>query len=252
MEPLLEISDLHKAYGSLTVLDGVNVTVDSGQVVVVIGPSGCGKSTLLRCINGLEPIQSGSIRLGGEQITSPKTDWSKVRQRIGMVFQDYELFPHMTVMDNILLAPMRVQHRRKAEAATEAEQLLNRVGLIDKKAVYPRQLSGGQKQRIAIVRSLILHPELMLFDEVTAALDPEMVREVLDCLVELAEDGMTMLIVTHEMSFARAVADEVLLIDEGRVAEIAPPEQFFTHPESERAKTFLASLEFSPRKESHA
>jgi len=252
MQPLLKISHLHKEYGPLTVLDDVNLTVDSGQVVVVIGPSGCGKSTLLRCVNGLEPIQSGMITLSGEEISLPKTDWSKVRQRIGMVFQDYELFPHMTVMDNILLAPTKVQHRTKAEAAAEAEQLLNRVGLIDKKDAYPRQLSGGQKQRIAIVRALILHPELMLFDEVTAALDPEMVREVLDCLVELAEDGMTMLIVTHEMSFARAVADEVLLIDEGRVAEIAPPEQFFAHPESERAKTFLASLEFAPRRESHA
>ena len=243
---------MYKAYGALKVLNGVNLDVAPGEVVVVIGPSGCGKSTLLRCVNGLEPIGSGTIRLDGEEITSPGTNWSAIRQRVGMVFQDYELFPHMNVLDNILLAPMRVQHRKRADATTEAEHLLNRVGLIDKRQAYPRQLSGGQKQRIAIVRSLILHPELMLFDEVTAALDPEMVREVLDCLVELAEDGLTMLIVTHEMGFARAIADQVLLLDQGRVAELAGPEQFFTHPQSERAKSFLASLEFTSRRGSHA
>lgn len=245
--PLLSIEGLRKSYGDLQVLDGIDLGVERGRVLVVVGPSGCGKSTLLRCVNGLEAIQGGAIRLDGDVISGPKTDWSEVRQRIGMVFQNYELFTHLTVLDNILLAPLKVQRRRRPEATAEAEALLARVGLASKRDAYPQQLSGGQKQRIAIVRSLILHPELMLFDEVTAALDPEMVREVLDVIAELAADGMTMMIVTHEMSFARAVADQIMLIDDGRVAEQAPPEQFFAAPESERARAFLASLEF-PRK----
>ncbi|MDR1186315.1 MAG: amino acid ABC transporter ATP-binding protein [Bifidobacteriaceae bacterium] len=259
--PLLAIEGLRKSYGDLLVLDGIDLAVAHGETTVIVGPSGCGKSTLLRCINGLEPIQGGAISLGGQiiarpatnraatrPITTPKTDWSRLRQRVGMVFQDYELFPHLTVLQNIVLAPLKVQRRRRPEATAEAEALLERVGLQDKRNAYPRQLSGGQKQRIAIVRALVLHPEVMLFDEVTAALDPEMVREVLDVLVELAADGMTMLIVTHEMPFARAVADSVVLLDSGRVAEQAPPEQFFTNPSSERAKAFWSSLEFTPRK----
>lgn len=205
----------------------------------MIGPSGCGKSTFLRCMNGLEQIQSGQILLDGEVITEGKTNWPKVRQKIGMVFQNYELFPHMSVIDNIILGPVKVQGRSKKEAVAEAEKLLERVGLYDKKDAYPRQLSGGQKQRVAIVRALILKPEILLMDEITAALDPEMVREVLDVVVELAAEGYTMLIVTHEMQFARAVADKIVFLDGGKIVEEAPPEKFFTQPETDRARRFL-------------
>ncbi|MDR0960099.1 MAG: amino acid ABC transporter ATP-binding protein [Propionibacteriaceae bacterium] len=244
---MLSITGLRKSYGELLVLDGIDVEVHRGEVVVVVGPSGCGKSTLLRCLNGLEPIQGGKIQLGDQVLSDPGTDWTKARQRIGMVFQDYELFGHLNVLDNIVLAPLHVQKRSRAEAVDEAMALLERVGLPEKAAAFPKELSGGQKQRIAIIRSLILHPELMLFDEVTAALDPEMVREVLDVIGELADEGMTMVLVTHELSFARAVADQIILLDAGHVAEASDPETFFTHPESERARTFLASLEFAPR-----
>ena len=243
-EKLLEIYHLHKDYGNGAVLKDVSLDIHKGEVLVLIGPSGCGKSTFLRCMNGLEQIQSGEIRLDKEVITDPKTKWSEVRQKIGMVFQSYELFPHMTVINNILLGPLKVQKKEKKEAEKEAEQLLERVGLLDKKDAYPRQLSGGQKQRVAIVRALIMKPEILLFDEVTAALDPEMVREVLDVMLELAKEGSTMVIVTHEMQFARAVADRIVFLDGGEIVEMSAPEQFFTQPETERAKRFLDTLSF--------
>ncbi|MDO4321516.1 MAG: amino acid ABC transporter ATP-binding protein [Lachnospiraceae bacterium] len=244
-EILLEVRHLHKDYGNGPVLKDISLEVHKGEVVVIIGPSGCGKSTLLRCMNGLEPIQSGEILLDGKVITDSKTKWSEIRQKIGMVFQSYDLFPHMTVMDNILLGPMKAQGRAKKEVTQEAETLLSRVGLLEKRDAYPRQLSGGQKQRVAIVRALIMKPEIMLFDEVTAALDPEMVREVLDVMLELAREGSTMMIVTHEMQFARAVADRIVFLDEGLIAESDTPENFFTQPRTDRAKRFLNTFIFT-------
>lgn len=246
-EKLLEIRNLNKDYGNGPVLNGVSLDVHKGEVIVLIGPSGCGKSTLLRCINGLEQIQSGEILLDGKLITTDKTDWKEVRQKVGMVFQSYDLFPHMTVIDNILLGPIKAQKRNKKDVQKEAEQLLDRVGLLEKKDAYPRQLSGGQKQRVAIVRALIMNPEIMLFDEVTAALDPEMVREVLDVMLELAKNGSTMIIVTHEMQFARAVADKVVFLDEGEIVEQNSPENFFEQPETERAKKFLNTFKFEAK-----
>ena len=243
-EKLLEVHNLFKDYGNGPVLKDVSLDVRKGEVVVLIGPSGCGKSTFLRCMNGLEQIEAGEILLDGESITGNKTKWSEVRQNVGMVFQSYELFPHMTVIDNVLLGPTRVQKRDKKEAKQDAEKLLERVGLLDKKNAYPRQLSGGQKQRAAIVRALIMEPEIMLFDEVTAALDPEMVREVLDVMLELAKSGSTMVIVTHEMQFARAVADRIVFLDEGDIIEIAEPEQFFTQPKTDRTRRFLNTFIF--------
>ena len=210
----------------------------------MVGPSGCGKSTLLRCINALEPIQGGTIKLQGMDIRKGSKKITTLRQKIGMVFQSYELFPHLTVIDNITLAPVKVQKRDKAEVRKEAMELLARVGLADKAKSYPRQLSGGQKQRVAIVRALCMHPEILLFDEVTAALDPEMVREVLDVMLDLAKQGKTMLIVTHEMQFAKAVADKVIFIDQGKIVEEAAPEEFFEHPKTERAKQFLNVFTF--------
>ncbi len=248
-EKLLEIKHLHKDYGNGPVLKDVSLNVHKGEVVVIIGPSGCGKSTLLRCINGLEQIQSGKILLDGEVITENKTKWSEVRQKIGMVFQSYDLFPHMTVIDNILLGPTKVQGRDKKEAEAEAERILERIGLLDKKNAFPRQLSGGQKQRVAIVRALIMKPEIMLFDEVTAALDPEMVREVLDVMLELAKSGSTMMIVTHEMQFARAVADRIVFLDGGEILETDTPEKFFTRPKPDRAKRFLNTFSFHMERE---
>lgn len=238
-EPLLRIRDLRKSYNEDEVLNGVSLDVHKGEVVVVIGPSGCGKSTLLRCINGLEPIRSGEIFLDGRPITGGGIKWSEVRQKIGMVFQSYDLFPHMTVLNNVILGPVKVQGRKRGEAVRIAETLLERIGLLDKKNAYPRQLSGGQKQRVAIVRALIMEPEIILFDEVTAALDPEMVREVLDVMLELARSGSTMLIVTHEMQFAKAVADRVVFMDGGEIIESAAPEEFFTQPKADRARRFL-------------
>ena len=224
---LLSIEHLTKRYGDLTVLEDLSLTVQEGQVIVIVGPSGCGKSTLLRCINALEPIQGGIIKLDGQEIDRDTKKLPELRQKIGMVFQSYDLFPHLTALDNITLAPIKVQKRKKAEVEAEALQLLERVGLKDRAGDYPRQLSGGQKQRVAIVRALCMHPEIMLFDEVTAALDPEMVREVLDVLLDLAKQGRTMLIITHEMQFARAVADQVIFLDGGQIVEQAPPDQFF-------------------------
>lgn len=242
--PLLEIVNLHKTYGDITALKNINLTVNQGEVVVILGPSGCGKSTLLRCLNGLEPVQGGEIRLRGVNIVGEQTKWHEIRQKVGMVFQSYDLFPHMTIIDNILLGPLKVQKRHKEEATAQAEQLLDRVGLLSRKNSYPRQLSGGQKQRVAIVRSLCMNPEIMLFDEVTAALDPEMVREVLDVILGLAEQGMTMSIVTHEMGFAKAVADRIIFMDEGEINDIASPADFFDNPQTERAKRFLNTFNY--------
>ena len=242
-DSLLEIRNLTKRYGENTVLRDLSFTVRRGEVIVVLGPSGCGKSTLLRCINALEPIQGGEILLGGEVIDRSPAGLPALRRRIGMVFQSYELFPHMTVMENILLAPCKVLGTKKEDAKAEAEALLRRVGLWEKRDSYPRELSGGQKQRVAIVRALCMHPEVLLFDEVTAALDPEMVREVLDVVLDLAREGKTMIIVTHEMQFARAIADRVLFLEDGKIAEEAAPEEFFTAPKTERAKKFLKTFE---------
>lgn len=244
-EIILEIKNLEKEYEKdAKVLKNLSLEIHKGEVVVVVGPSGCGKSTLLRCINGLEAIQGGEILLNGELISNQSKKMHLVRQKIGMVFQSYDLFPHLTVMKNILLGPLKAQNRDKEEVIKEAEVLLKRVGLLDKKDAYPRQLSGGQKQRIAIVRALCMRPEVMLFDEVTAALDPEMVREVLDVMLELAKDGSTMIIVTHEMQFARAIADRIIFMDKGEIVEENSPSVFFTNPETDRAKQFLNLFEF--------
>ena len=243
-EPILQIKNLRKAYDGQVVLDGIDLDVRQGEVIVIVGPSGCGKSTLLRCINALEEIQGGSITLHGSEIRKGSRTAADLRQKVGMVFQSYELFPHLTVLDNILLAPTKVQKRDKAEVKKEALALLKRVGLESKADSYPRQLSGGQKQRVAIVRALCMHPEILLFDEVTAALDPEMVREVLDVMLDLARQGKTMLIVTHEMQFAKAVADRVIFVDGGHIVEQAAPAEFFTHPKTERAKKFLDVFTF--------
>jgi polar amino acid transport system ATP-binding protein len=243
-DTLLEVKHLRKEYDGNVVLKDINLSVKQGEVIVVIGPSGCGKSTFLRCINALEPIQGGEILIDGEPISGSAKNVAAMRQKVGMVFQSYDLFPHKTVIDNITLAPIKVQKRSKAEAKKTAEQLLDRVGLLEKADAFPRQLSGGQKQRVAICRALAMNPEIMLFDEVTAALDPEMVREVLDVILELAKQGRTMLIVTHEMAFARAVADRVLFFDGGGIVEQGTPEQFFGNPQTDRAKKFLRTFEF--------
>jgi polar amino acid transport system ATP-binding protein len=241
---LLEIQDIHKEFDNKEILKGVTLSLHKGEVLVVLGPSGCGKSTLLRCLNGLEKIQSGDIKFKNRSLTEKNTDWQEVRSKIGMVFQNYDLFPHMTVIENILLGPLKVQKREKAEALAQAEKLLERVGLLDRKDSYPRQLSGGQKQRIAIVRALCMNPEIILFDEVTASLDPEVVREVLDVILGLAKQGMTMVIVTHEMGFARLVADRVVFIDEGKICETSKPDEFFTNPKTERAQHFLNIFQY--------
>ena len=243
-ETLLTIEHLRKQYGDHVILDDINLNVRKGEVIVVVGPSGCGKSTLLRCMNALEPIQGGAIKLRDQAVDPKSKSLAGLRQKIGMVFQSYDLFPHLTVLDNILLAPMKVQKRKKEEVTEEAMKLLERVGLKEKAGSFPRELSGGQKQRVAIVRALCMHPEILLFDEVTAALDPEMVREVLDVILDLAAQGRTMIIVTHEMQFARAVADRVLLLDGGKIIEDEPPEIFFENPKTERAKQFLNTFTF--------
>ncbi|MCD8323109.1 MAG: amino acid ABC transporter ATP-binding protein [Oscillospiraceae bacterium] len=245
---MLTVEHLVKRYEETTVLDGLSFQVYQGEVIVIVGPSGCGKSTLLRCINALEPIQGGEIRLRGELVSAESKNLSALRQKIGMVFQSYDLFPHMTVLDNILLAPVKVQKRPKAEVTAEAQALLARVGLSEKAGQYPRQLSGGQKQRVAIVRALCMHPEILLFDEVTAALDPEMVREVLEVILDLADQGRTMLIVTHEMQFARAIADRVMFLDGGCFVESGPPDAFFTAPQTLRARQFLQTFTFERKK----
>ena len=242
---VLSAKNIIKNYGDLEVLKGINLDVHKGEVVVIIGASGCGKSSFLRCMNGLEDIQGGEITLDNEiKFSELKEDITKIRQKIGVVFQSYELFPHLTILDNILLAPLKVQKRNKEEVKKQALKLLERVNLLDKQNSYPRQLSGGQKQRVAIVRALCMNPEIMLFDEVTAALDPEMVREVLDVMLELAKDGMTMVIVTHEMQFARAVADRVIFMDKGFIVEEGEAEEFFSNPKTERAQKFLNTFSF--------
>lgn len=243
-QALLTMEHVTKQFEESRILDDISLTIQKGEVIVLVGSSGCGKSTMLRCINALEPIQGGIIRLGEEQIDPKSRELTSIRQKIGMVFQSYELFPHMTVLDNILLAPMKVQKRKKADITEEAVSLLERVGLKEKAGCFPRQLSGGQKQRVAIVRALCMHPELLLFDEVTAALDPEMVREVLDVILSLAKQGKTMLIVTHEMQFAKAVADRIVFIDEGKIMEEGTAKEFFEHPQTERAKKFLHVFSF--------
>lgn len=244
-QALLSIRNLHKEYDRKVILKDISLEVKKGEVVVIIGPSGCGKSTFLRCLNGLEDIQGGEILLDGRRVQKTAKDISVMRQKIGMVFQSYDLFPHKTILENILLAPIKVQKRKRAEAEEEAMELLQKVGLADRKDDYPRQLSGGQKQRIAIVRALIMHPEVLLLDEITAALDPEMVHEVLQVVIELAENGSTMLIVTHEMAFAKAIADRVLFLEHGEIAEESnAPEKFFAMPETQRARQFLRSFEY--------
>ena len=241
-ETLLKIENLTKEYEGQKILDGINLEVKKGDVLVVVGPSGCGKSTLLRCINALEPIQGGTIKLQGMDIRKGSKNITTLRQKIGMVFQSYELFPHLTVIDNITLAPVKVQKRDKAEVRKEAMELLARVGLADKAKSYPRQLSGGQKQRVAIVRALCMHPEILLFDEVTAALDPEMVREVLDVMLDLAKQGKTMLIVTHEMQFAKAVADKVIFIDQGKIVEEGTAMEVIQTPKEAYTRRLIDSV----------
>lgn len=244
-QELLKIDHIHKAYGDHVVLDDFSLAVNKGEVVVIIGPSGCGKSTLLHCINALEDIQGGEILLSKEPVKKEAKNISRMRQKIGMVFQSYDLFPHKTILENILLAPLKVQKRERSEAEKEAMELLTRVGLADRRDAWPRQLSGGQKQRVAIVRALIMHPEILLLDEITAALDPEMVREVLEVVLSLARAGSTMLIVTHEMAFAKAIADRVLFLEHGKIVEeSSQPKEFFAHPGTERAKAFLKTFDY--------
>lgn len=244
-ETIIEVKNLHKQFGDNVILNDLSISVEKGEVVVLIGPSGCGKSTLLRCLNGLEPIQGGSVSLNGEPVLYGKKSLTKIRQHIGMVFQSYDLFPHMTIAQNIALAPLKVQKRDKKEVEEETLKLLDRVGLAGKADAYPNELSGGQKQRAAIVRSLMIHPDIILLDEITAALDPEMVHEVLKVVLDLAKSGTTMMIVTHEMAFAKAVADRIIFLDGGEIVEEGTPEQFFEAPKTERAKQFLKTFTYS-------
>lgn len=242
-ETVLELQNIRKQFSDTVVLNGVDLVVKQGEVIVIIGPSGCGKSTLLRCINGLEPIQGGQILFYNERIDTCK-DLSPVRQKIGMVFQSYELFPHKTVLENVILAPVKVQRRNKEEVKKEAIELLERMGLEQKINSYPKELSGGQKQRVAMARVLCMHPQVLLFDEVTAALDPEMVHEVLQVVLDLAQSGRTMLIVTHEMQFARAIADRICFLENGHILEDTSPKEFFENPKTERAKQFLKTFTY--------
>ena len=239
---MIDVKDLHKSFGDTEVLKGINEHVNRGEKVVVIGPSGSGKSTFLRCLNLLETPTSGEIVFDGVSMADPKTDINKMRQKMGMVFQHFNLFNNLNIMDNMTLAPVRTKLMTKAQAQEEAIMLLKRVGLEDKAYAYPAQLSGGQKQRIAIVRGLAMHPEVMLFDEPTSALDPEMVGEVLEVMRKLADDGMTMVVVTHEMGFAREVANRVLFMDAGEVIEQGTPEEIFGNPQNPRTQSFLSKV----------
>lgn len=244
MDEILHIKNLSKRYGDTNVLKDINISVKKGEVVVIIGPSGCGKSTLLRCLNGLEEIQEGEVLLDNQVVNPNKKNLSKNREKIGMVFQSYDLFPHLTILQNVTLAPIKVKKRNRREVEKEALELLERVGLRSKKDDYPRQLSGGQKQRVAIVRALIMHPEVLLLDEITAALDPEMVREVLDVVLDLAKEGRTMVIVTHEMQFAKAVADRVIFLEGGKIVEEGDPKKLFEKPETDRLQRFLQTFTY--------
>lgn len=237
---MIEVKDLHKSFGGLKVLNGITTTIEKGERVAVIGPSGSGKSTFLRCLNLLEEPDSGHVIFEGVDLTDPSTDEDMARRRMGMVFQHFNLFPHRTILDNITLAPIQLKLKTKAEAEEQARQLLDRIGLLDKADTYPAMLSGGQKQRIAIVRALAMNPDVMLFDEPTSALDPEMVGEVLELMQELARSGMTMVVVTHEMGFAREVATRVLFIDEGKIQEENSPKEFFANPKNKRLREFLS------------
>lgn len=239
---MIKVEDLHKSFGKLEVLKGITTSIKQGEVVAIIGPSGSGKSTFLRCMNLLETPTSGKIWIDDQDITDKKTNIMKVRQNVGMVFQHFHLFPHLTVLENLTYAPIKVKGFSKQEAETKAKELLERVGLASKAAEYPNRLSGGQKQRVAIARALAMQPEVMLFDEPTSALDPEMVKEVLEVMKSLAHTGMTMAIVTHEMGFAKEVADRVLFLEGGVLVEDAPPEQFFAQPKSARAQEFLQKM----------
>lgn len=242
--PLLSIQNLHKKYGETVAINNLSLDLHKGEAVVLLGPSGCGKSTLLRCINGLEDKQGGTITMQGVGEFGKDLSWEQSRQKVGMVFQSYELFAHLNVIENILLGPLKAQKRSREEVEAQADLLLKRVGLFDRKTAFPRELSGGQKQRIAIVRALCMNPEVILLDEITAALDPEMVREVLDVVLELADEGMSMLIVTHEMGFAEKVADSIVFIDKGEIIEQSSPQTFFKAPKTERAKQFLHGLDY--------
>jgi ABC-type polar amino acid transport system ATPase subunit len=239
---MIEIKNVSKWFGDFKVLSEINETVEAGQTMVICGPSGSGKSTLLRCVNGLEPYQEGEIIVDGVSLSDPKTNLYKLRENIGMVFQRFELYPHMTVMQNISLAPMKVRKWSQEKSQKKAAELLERVGIPDKAQSYPANLSGGQQQRVAIARSLAMEPNYMMFDEPTSALDPEMIKEVLDVMIDLAKEGMTMLCVTHEMGFAREVADEIIFMDFGRIVERGTYEEFFNNPKSERAKDFLKQI----------
>ncbi|GAA0193998.1 amino acid ABC transporter ATP-binding protein [Halobaculum roseum] len=239
---LLEFEKVNKYFGETHVLKDIDLEIDEQEVAVVIGPSGSGKSTLLRCTNRLEEIQSGEIRLDGVPLTDPDADINVLRQRIGMVFQSFNLFPHKTALENVALAPKKVKGVRPEDAEADARELLERVGLGDQVGSYPSELSGGQQQRVAIARALAMDPDVMLFDEVTSALDPELVGEVLEVMRDLADEGMTMMVVTHEMGFAREVADTITLMSEGRIVERTPPEQFFEQPTTERGQRFLSKL----------
>ena len=241
-ETQIKVEGLYKSFGKVEVLKGIDIDIQKGEVICIIGPSGCGKSTFLRTLNLLEEPTEGKIFFDGVDITDPKNDVNKHRQRIGMVFQQFNLFPHMTILKNMTLAPMKLLKLSKAEAEARAMELLARVGLADRANAYPSQLSGGQKQRVAIVRALAMQPDIMLFDEPTSALDPEMVGEVLEVMQDLAKSGMTMVVVTHEMGFAREVASKVVFIDEGVIKEAKPPKEFFSNPECPRLKDFLSKV----------
>ena len=242
MAAAIEFRQVNKWFGKLHVLKDVTLEVQAGEVVVVCGPSGSGKSTLIRCVNRLEPIQSGEVFVLGESITRPGVNLSRLRARVGMVFQSFNLFPHMTALENIMLAPIKVRGLSRSEARKTAGALLDRVGIAEKAEKYPANLSGGQQQRVAIARALAMQPKIMLFDEPTSALDPEMINEVLDVMTALAKDGMTMMVVTHEMGFARRVSHRVVFMDEGQIVEENTPEAFFAAPKSERTRQFLSKI----------